>query len=89
MVARSTRQFEDREFEHAPGLEQLDDELLAGIGGELGRRREHDLWQVFGDVHAVAAAFDDTQRHQALEGFAHRGASDAELLAEAALGGHG
>jgi hypothetical protein len=71
----------DRRLDHLAHLEQLADERLAVVAGEV------HVGQLLGHHRAVAAALDVAGDHEPLDRLAHRGAGDTELLAQDALGG--
>lgn len=75
VVGSAGSELEDRDFEEAPGFEE--------IGDERGMRCslfDLDIGQVFSDVGTIPPALDDAHRNQTLHGFPHRRAGDGELL---------
>jgi hypothetical protein len=70
------RQLGDRRLDDLAHLEQLGDEGLAIVAGHV------DLRQPLGDDGAVPAPLDVAGGDEALDRLAHRGAGDAELLAQ-------
>src|SRR5687767_7820764 len=82
LVGGATRRhLDDRRLDDLAYFEQLGDERLAVVAGEV------DVGQALGDDRPVAAALDVAGDHEALDRLAHRRAGDTELQAQDALGG--
>ncbi len=82
LVAGVTRrEAGDRDLDDLTDLEQLTHVSLPAVV-EI----ELHLGQVLDDVRTVRPPLEQTERDEALDRFAHRGARDAELLAQRAFG---